>query len=1249
MSIFKNFSYGVLVFLVSFFSAAANVYAAPLALSSVPLFTGNPITSNVFFQMDDSGSMDWEVMTQKHWHFCAYDSNAGGASDSSDCGWFVDNGLLRSYNGSGYEYFNYMYSEADNAYSSTCDGSTDRQSYEDCSSSTAIDSDWRARSADVNVIYYSPNAEYQPWQGTGMVDASFSAARSDPQSGKAGYSNTRNLAGFIYEVWDDDKGFTTSATVDRPRRGANLNSDSVPNGIVDLWDSHYQVTINASSFTIKKISYMPGAGGLNPTTKTVTSGDTDYNAVLAAVFGESTPGTTRTLAEVQQNIANWYEYSRRRAFVAKAATAAVITDKPGFRYGFGLFQNALFKEMPAANVTDFSSHNKSLLEDFFKYSWTTQNTHLRTGLERVGEYYKGNLSGKSSPIIAECQQNFTVLMTDGFWNGGDPNVGNADGDAHSNTAADVAKYYYDQDLRTDLADNVPKTTNRKPVELNDNNTQQHMVTFTAAFGVEGSLTDTNNDGWPDPLLLENGNWGDPSSSDLAKIDDLWHAAFNSKGDFVSARTPDDLVKGLNDTLGAISDRTGAASSLASNSTNLNSGTALYQALFVSGEWSGDVRKLMVSDGNANSGVCKNVKRGSVCTTPVWNAETQLDQQDYQTGREIISYNPVSDTGVSFEFPANYDSLVGGTNDSTKLSDAQIQALLTNAPNAANTAVSTEISENQSFGNDLVAFLRGDRSNEGKGRGFRIRGSKLGDIIHSGPVFVGKPNFNFSDDLETVSYSSFATANANRTQMIYVAGNDGMLHAFDDATGNEKLAFIPSEVYSNLPKLAEPTYSHEFFVDGSPSVGDAFYTGAWHTVLVGGLNAGGKSVYALDVTDPSSFNETNADKLVLWEFTDPDLGFTYGTPTIVKMNNGEWAAVFGNGYNSGGTGQSAVYIVKLEDGTVIKKILTGAGSSTAPNGISHITPIDTNGDAIADYLFGGDLLGNMWKFDVSNKDASKWDVAYKTGNGPTAVPAPIFTATVSGTSIPQPITVAPEIISHPDSSLDGFLVLFGTGKYLESTDNTPLNQDTQTFYAIWDQNQTSLTAISKATDLLQQEVTEESYASFDLDNDGTVDYSRDVRITTEHTVDWTKHKGWYLDLINTEVTTPAQTNKGERQVTRPIVRNNTVFFTTLMPSGNPCDAGGVGWIMGLDAASGARKPASVFDVNNDGDIDDGDRYKSAVVSGVRFVGFISDPRFIGDSGKDHGFVSTTASDKPEELATDGSGNSERVSWRQIINE
>ena len=420
-------------------------------------------------------------------------------------------------------------------------------------------------------------------------------------------------------------------------------------------------------------------------------------------------------------------------------------------------------------------------------------------------------------------------------------------------------------------------------------------------------------------------------------------------------------------------------------------------------------------------------------------------------------------------------------------------------------------------------------------------------------------------------------------MVYAGANDGMLHGFDAVTGEEVFGFIPSPVFDRLPNLASQSYSHEFYVDGSPSLGDVFYGGAWHTVLVGGLNKGGQGIYALDITNPATTlnsAESNANNIVLWEFTDaddPDLGLTYSQPAIVKLQNDRWAAVFGNGYNNtladgspSTTGNAVLFIREFGTG-VIHKLDTGVGIAQAPAGITYdnglSTPalVDLDGDRIVEYAYAGDLYGNMWKFDLRTLDPS---------DPPT--PLRLYEARDADDN-PQPITVRPEVGRGPGGA--GTIVLFGTGKYLENSDKLLTPTRVQTFYGIVDRN--TGTAADSVTggrgSLTRQEILLET--TVDLDGaEGPLD-PMDVRVTSNNTLG--ANSGWYLDLLS------PSGYQGEKQVSNPIIRNGNVIFTTLIPDPDPCAFGGNSWIMELNLLDGSRLKTTPFDLNNDGQFTDAD--------------------------------------------------------------
>lgn len=1190
-------------------------YAALLDLADAPLFLGSSADPNVFFELDDSGSMDWSVLSKPYWHHCAYDPNAKGSyNNNSNCGWWIDNGLIRSYGDSQYRYFTYLWENDGNIYDDNC-STPSRNAVNKCSS--AGDKEWRFFSSDLNLTYYNPNLTYTPWNGncssnTACANADFTTARSNPRSGESGYSDKRDLSGSRYNVWIDNKGYDTDDG--RPLRAAALNVNSTPNNAIDLWDSHYEITINSGNIEVRAINYTPDTNGMgesNNLVATLTNTSTCYNilgskTLVQDIFnGTSTVTSTngagcKTIQTTKQDFANWYQYNRKRSFVAKGAISEVMDQYPNFRYGLSVINNygSLFTEVPPASSTNYTTHNSNLLSSLYTYNWQAYGTPLRRGLERAGKYFDDDLSGKDDPIINSCQQNFSILFTDGFWNGASPDggIGNADSDGHPLTVADVAQYYYNKDLSPLDNQVVPNPF--------DPATYQHMVTYTVAFGVSGNLVDTDNDGWPNPALIESDDWGNPLSSNSGKIDDLWHAAYNAKGTFVAAQSPEDVVRELGNALSSISNRVSSAATVAQNSTALSANSQVYQARFDSNSWTGALLAYPIG------------LTGVLSQTPTWNANCKLSGGDCALPVIDASQNPGksysdrviitrdwdgSNNGVAFDFPSNYETL----EDSGVLPE-RIGNLMQYSPYNLATNDSGEKTANQNYVDNLIDYLRGNRIQEqqnGGSENFRNRQGILGDIIHSSPIYVGAPNRFYADTLEISDYSSFKSTYSNRIPMVYTGSNDGMLHGFRSDTGEELLAYIPGNrgLYKNLSELSKSTYQHAYMVDGSPIEADAYINSSWRTILSGGLQKGGQTVYALDITDPSSFSEANANQIYLWEFSDEDdsdLGYVYGQVKIAKVryNSTEtkWAVIFGNGYNNSANdghastnGEAALFVLFIErglDGTwsadsdYIKITAGTAGSASSPNGLGEPYLVDIDGNFIVDYIYAADLKGALWKFDIQNTTPTNWKSNATT----------LFNAQYASSG-DQVITAPPIVASHPNGLSYGVMVYFGTGKYLENSDNTPTGAITQTYYGLWDKLDGS--TILKSS-LLQQNILGEFNQAVDTNNDGIDDSTVELRQVSDNPINWqapqqagdpAQHRGWYLNLF----VQGAASNQGERQISRTLIRNRNVIFTTLLPSPSPCEFGGASWLMEINMNNGGQPEYAPFNINNDGEFDQED--------------------------------------------------------------
>jgi len=630
----------------------------------------------------------------------------------------------------------------------------------------------------------------------------------------------------------------------------------------------------------------------------------------------------------------------------------------------------------------------------------------------------------------------------------------------------------------------------------------------------------------------------PFGVNPAQLDTI--AAAGGTGTAYNAKDQTQLISAFDQIFADILKRSGAASAVALNSSSLAANNWLYQAKFDIG-WAGRLLAYPI-----------NPVTGALAGTPDWDAATALDAMNWDTDRAIVTYKPSTKAGIPFRWPA----------DPTMPTATELDVVQTTALNTTPTGFA------DTRGANRLTYLRGDNSLEGVDAAtqFRQRNSDLGDIVDSGPFYVGQPNNTYRDP----SYRGFRLSPAMQTRqpVIYVGANDGFLHGFSAADGKEVLAFLPSAVYGTLPKLTGQGYAHRYYVDASPNVADAKIGAGstWRTTLVSGLGAGGRGVFALDVTDPSTFKEANAASIVLWEFTslnDADLGFTFGRPAIVKLANGSWGAIFGNGYNKTGSGQLGIFIVDLKTGNVIRKLMTGVGSAGTPNGIGAVVAVDSDGDDTADIVYAGDLTGRLWKFDLSDPNSANWNVAYSS--------TPIYHAVVSGND--QPITTAPEITVHP---LGGYLLYFASGQYMDVND--PANTRQQTLYGVWDKGDSNL----QRSDLVQQSVT------------GVVTYSgNNYRTVTNNTIDWASKHGWYMDLPTS----------GERVAVDPIMRDGRIVFTTLIPdASDPCSAGGTGWLMELNYKNGGQLPAAPFDTNNDGNVNGSD----ALIAGAQLSTISSSP-------------------------------------------
>lgn len=652
------------------------------------------------------------------------------------------------------------------------------------------------------------------------------------------------------------------------------------------------------------------------------------------------PGS-RSVEDEKTNFATWYSFHRTRIKAAKAGAAEAFRPlgnkvRVGYR---SLHQNGSTNfDIPVGdgndgrfvdNVTPATTSRTTWYRRLFAAS-ANNGTPLRKVLEDAGKYFQGTTSsGPYGPEAGSnqysCRQNFSILTTDGYWNGAGSSVGNADNTAgseitgpkgesyqyspgapyagaDSNTLADVAMYYWKTDLRG-LTNNVP-TTQADPAFW------QHMVTFGISIGLKTS------EGWSSVGdVPANPAWPQPGDDRAANIDDLLHAAVNGRGSFVSASNPKEFTSGLAKALAAIAQRTSSFSNVATNAASIKTGGKVFNASYVSGLWTGAVRAWTLDANNEPSVLA-------------WSATVPA-----AASRKVFTFNGGS--GDTFPTSTQLTALArpGGPVDYP----------VTGAENAA--------------------YIKGDGALEERNGGLlRNRASTvLGDIVNSSPAYV--------DDTKT----------------LYVGANDGMLHAFDADTGVEQFAYVPGLVnLGDLSQLSRGDYTHKWFVDGPVAVTSRKLTPG-KNYLVGGMGRGGKGLFGLDVTSPGAFGTGN----VTWELggSNPNIGLVTGRPILTRVGGGTVAALVGNGVNS--TDNKAVlFVINAATGAIIKELDTGAGDAANPNGLSAPTGILGKDGRTLAYAYAGDRLGNVWKFDMSSTSPASWTVTRmftaKTANGTGAI-------------------------------------------------------------------------------------------------------------------------------------------------------------------------------------------------------------------------------------------------------------------------
>lgn len=1024
----------------------AGVATAATPLAQMPLKASVLAKPNVVFGMDDSGSMDWEILL---------DTNSGVLWWSGSSAWDSANGRpLRS---SGRPAYGYLFPVGTGSggalYNGTFHALPPTPQFA-----------W-ARSRAFNPLYYDPMQTYAPWAPAHFggslrtyADATPSAAPIHPAaSGAATLAVNADWSSANANFLSNGFRFYVQQGMQLPP-GTVVASSSAGAGGSPCTSSTRTLTATQTVTTgggcLASIPYYPATfwhpQACTPGADCVNA--PDGSGTLKRY--EIRPGTSsypsgRTYAQEMQNFANWFSYYRKRKLMLAASMGRVLEDMSGLRLAVMPFNVNSTLTMYDADHPSASSNRFAAAGHFYLNAMSPQGTPTHQTVKNIAAQFQSN----TSIVQFACQRNNMFIVTDGFsnttstsvpaydrstWGSGAPYA-----TTHTGTLADLALAYYTIRLRSDLpAGRVPPSASTAPDA--DRNTDLHINTYAITLGVRGSQWPANTDPYASPPT-----WTVPVADDPSMIDDQWHATINGRGRMYLATTPDEtaasLRAGLEDMISQVSTQGG----LAVGTVNLGRGDSrAYRAIYDPAGWTGDVQAVVVNRDDA-----------TIASSPTWSAAAQLDARAWST-RVIAT--------ASGSFAAG---------------NATVTALV----NPGNTWGSNT---------DVMNYLRGDRSREGTS--FRVRRSLLGAPINAEPAVD------------------------RTTGVVYAATGEGMLHAFDiqggDA-GKELWAFVPRAVLPHIGQTTARDYVFRPRLDGTPVVRGI---GSGNRLLVAGMGPAGRGYYALDVSSPRGLTEEALSGKVKWEFptagdatTQAKVGQTVGRPLIVRLDGGGYAVLLTSGYNNTHDGKGRLWVLDADSGSVLKEFVTPDGTLSAEAGLAHVSAF-AEADGSVRYVYGGDLLGNLWRFDLTQASGSSAAVHRLAQlKGPTGVA--------------QPVTAAPELLAHQGQRI----VYVGTGRLLDSSDFGSTR--VQTLYAIADG-----TTLSNPRASLVQQVLNVSGA-------GSL---------TTNTVDWAVHRGWYVDL-------PA----GEQLNTQPVLAYGALSVVANKTGSSDCSASSRLYVM--DVLSGSR--------------------------------------------------------------------------------
>lgn len=1135
------------------------------------------------------------------------------------------------------------------------------------------------RSPQVNRIYYNPKLKYRPWaraDGSRYPAASKTAANLDPLALDSSTSATANAK--TVNLTD-----TTQSYDRRWYCGAKAGAQG----------SYFECLHSNKSFN-PAIFYLL-ADNANPNTPTV--GNSNYrlynlnDTAAQVVYPEAYPNrdecivtTTTTTCDKEAewtNFANWFVYYRSRLFIAKASIPEAIhglTDS--VRLGWatihpGQYQvDGVNSTIVQQGVRDLSRSHKIAFTTWIRGLGTSAGTPSKEAIYQVGQYFKRDdakspwstdmVNGTPVAQHLQCRRSFNVLVTDGYYRQSNTSLTNIDDtpvapsrtssntytpaypfrDSAENTLADFAMQFWKNDLQDGITDKVspkkakfsqenPTAADIKIADIkSDPATWQHLNQFMVGFGVTGTLPRS------DATLLQLSNCGETEgrcwpTSPVNEIDDLWHAAINSRGEYFDVNTPDDLKSAIRAAAVGGAPTPLNEAGVATASSALITNNTKYVPEYTPNTWTGDIKAYRLDNlGNASA-------------SPIWVASTLVPDAD---ARNIFVWDGGTKSAYEFRGSNVYNNM-------------RTRNLLSSGINAASIT-------------SLVTYLRGGAN---PGEIYRDRGTppgKLPDFVNSTPLFVKEgPNLGYSQlpieqggDASYRNYLSLkngvvptgSTALPRTGSVLLIGGNGGMMHGFNAATGVETFGFIPETALSNLAKITQRNYgnadnAHQYFVDG-PLVESDVYTvaGAWVNMVYGTMGAGGRSIFALklNMAHPEILDASSA----VWETTasdSEDIGYITTEPQVGVLPNGKWKVFLGNGVESN-SGKAALLMLDAETGAVTSLATpTPTGEKSGLGGVRLVK--NSSGHVVAAYA--GDIHGRLWRFEYDGKSKEM-----KVGYGGT----PLFRAygPVGDAFLPQPITATPLVVAAASAQGSGQLVIFGTGRLLYDTDSS--DTSLQTVYGVLDrvaadQSTATSTKVFNLTSsdrnlLVHQDI---GVLSTVAQFNGQVPTGEskvfiDV-VTNTRTADRTD--GWLMDL-NIPTSNATNSPKDHPKVIYPIqVFGKSVLITSVKPASNAesCDSAiGQGYAFFLNALTGNKKVLPSLDADGNGVInaDDGIRAGWSLDGGPQTV--IKTTRTGNETGpcpSDLASFQSAGGDilAQEECPTPKSLIKDRI-WRQLFN-